>query len=193
MRRIWLGLLAVVLMGSSLGAGMALQHARDQAQVDGLLRDYRKVSAERGTAHREAQESAVAAMQASAQAARASSDLTEAQAKASSDAAAKVKAADDAGFMRGFCEVASVVGTDKATLGQVVHSIDDKLWSACMDGIAAALKVGVGAAPVPAPVWQPSVPSAPLSVYGGILCIDGSISHAAQRQGACSWHGGIAG
>jgi hypothetical protein len=44
---------------------------------------------------------------------------------------------------RGFCEVAFVVGTDEATLGKVVHSIDEKLWPACNEGIAIALKVGV--------------------------------------------------
>jgi len=43
------------------------------------------------------------------------------------------------------------------------------------------------------PTPHPSTSSAPmLKMGGGFTCQDGTISHAAHRQGACSHHGGIA-
>ncbi len=43
--------------------------------------------------------------------------------------------------------------------------------------------------PTPVPYVAPANPGGDTS--GGILCADGTVSHAAHRQGACSHHGGI--
>jgi len=183
-------------MAGGFGLGIAAQHAHDQHWLAQLRADNRQLRQARDEAQREAQDSAAQATEAREQASKYFDEMTHVQATASNDLAAKVQAADQAGFMRGFCTVAFAIGTPKATLGQVVQSIDDSLWSACDDGIGIALKVSVqpnAAAPMPPTIAPALPPSLPLPVFGGILCSDGSVSHAAHRQGACSWHGGIAG
>jgi len=57
--------------------------------------------------------------------------------------------------------------------------------------------VGVGSyvapPPAPAPTPQPSAPTSSSSASGATAqCVDGSYSYAANHQGACSHHGGVA-
>lgn len=192
MKRLGIVTITIALTAGGFGLGIAVQHAHDQAIVSQLVRDNTKMRGELETAQREAQNASALAATARDQATNASNALSVAQAQAAGTAS-DVKAAERAGFMRGFCTVAFAVGTPEATLGQVVT--DDTDWSACKDGIGIALKVSAEQSvtePLP-PMVAPTLPPAlPPPVFGGILCSDGWVSNAAHRQGACSWHGGIA-